>query len=164
MIQYRVTKYDPQYRDASGAYKRNEWIMHSQIGESFDDGVLTEPQYMAVENAYVDAAVSFLSESGVDSLAIQSLENTRGYQSSNLTIADGYVCSLPEIADVARLVLRDIIWCKLSRDIAFLHFGWDYYMYIGTREENLEAIDFARSRGLFVEKFLSPYHPSPDEE
>ena len=157
MIQYRVTKYDPQYRDASGAYNRNEWIMHSQIGESFDDGVLTEPQYMAVENAYVDAAVSFLLESGVDSLAIQSLENARGYQSSDLTIADGHVCSLPEIADLARLVLRDIIWCKLARDAAFIHFGWDYYMYIGVPVPCPIAINSATESGLFVESFDSPH-------
>lgn len=157
MIQHRVTKYDPQYRDATGAYTRNEWIMHSQIGESFDDGVLTEPQYLAVENAYINAAVSFLSESGVDSLAIDSLENARGSQPSDLTVADGHVCTLREIAEVARLVLRDQFWCKLIGDEAFLHFGWDFYMYVGVPVSCPIAISRATESGLFVESFDSPY-------
>ena len=157
MIQYRVTKYDPQYRDASGAYQRDEWIMHSQIGESFVDGVLTESRYLAAENAYIHAAVSFLSETGVDSLAIESLENARGYECSALTIADGHICSLLEIADIARLVLRDHIWCKLAGNAAFIHFGWDYYMYIGVPVACPIAINVATESGLFVESFDSPH-------
>ncbi len=157
MIQYRVTKYDPRYRDAAGAYKRDEWIMHSQIGEYFVDGVLTEPRYLATENAYIHAAVSFLSESGVDSLAIESLENARGYECSALNIADGHVCSLLEIADIARLVLRDHLWCKLTGDTAFVHFGWDYYMYIGVPMACPIAIIAATESGLFVESFNSPH-------
>ncbi len=157
MIQYRVTKYDPNYRDASGAFKRNEWIAHSQIGDTFDDGLLTVGDYLTAENAYVQAAVSFLSESGVNSLAIDSLENAHSYDCSALILANGHDCSLLEIADITRLVLRDSIWCKLVGDSAFLHFGWDYYMYIGVPAECPIATLAATESGLFVESFDSPH-------
>ena len=32
MYCYRITKYNPNLRDASGAYKKDEWIFYSDIG------------------------------------------------------------------------------------------------------------------------------------
>lgn len=157
MIQYRVTKYGPQYRDASGRFNRNEWIMYSQIGESFDEGVLTEPRYLAMESTYIDAAVSFLTESGIDSLAIVSLENASNYHCSDLAITESQLCSIREIESISRLILRQHIWCKLIWDTAFLHFGWDYYSYIGVPEACPNAIHAATKSGLFVQKFNSPH-------
>ena len=88
---------------------------------------------------------------------IVSAENARGYECSALTITEGHICSLLEIAEVARLVLRDHIWCKLTGKAAFIHFGWDYYMCIGVPTVCPIAIDAATEAGLFVESFNSPH-------
>ncbi|MCH7725619.1 MAG: hypothetical protein IH991_03935 [Planctomycetes bacterium] len=157
MHQYRVTKYDPKYRNRSGAFTRGDWIAVSDIGSTFNGVVLTAFAYLAVENAYVESALAFFAEAGVESLAISSLENHGNYANSDIPFADGHMCSLLEVADIARLNLRSSIWCRLVADNAFLHFGYDYYMYVGLPTPCPASIDFATRSGLFVEPFESPY-------
>ncbi len=157
MYQYRVTKYDPQFRDSSGAYKRDDWISVSDIGRTYHGIELTAERYVTVENSYIEAALAFLTEAGLTCLAIKSLENTRRYNNSAISLTEGHACSLLEIADIARLNLREVIWCKLEGDDCFLHFGYDYYMYIGVPIVCQSSIDFASRRGLFIEPFESPH-------
>lgn len=42
MKKYRITKYDPQYRDGQGRYSRNEWTSWCDIGGIFEDRVFTK--------------------------------------------------------------------------------------------------------------------------
>lgn len=156
MYQYRVTKYDPQFRDSSGAYKRDDWISVSDIGPPPMES--NSPQNATLLlNSYIEAALAFLTEAGLTCLAIKSLENTRRYNNSAISLTEGHACSLLEIADIARLNLREVIWCKLEGDDCFLHFGYDYYMYIGVPIVCQSSIDFASRRGLFIEPFESPH-------
>ncbi|MFD1169946.1 hypothetical protein [Oceanobacillus caeni] len=56
------------------------------------------------------------------------------------------------------LTLRNIIWCKLGyKNQFFVHFGYDYYMYIGASRQCTKAINAVTRSGLFVEKFDTPY-------
>lgn len=157
MHQYRVTKFDPKYRNTSGAYMRDDWTDVSDIGKDFNSNTLTHQYYLAVENAYVESVLAFLTESQVQSLTLRSIENRSCYSSSDLKLVNGHACSLLEIADITRAILRSLFWCRLETDQAFLHFGWDYYMYIGVSNECPNSIDFATQAGLFVEEFSSPY-------
>ena len=157
MLQYRVTKYDPRFRNASGAFTRDDWTSVSDIGLKFNGVPLTPAAYIRVENAYVSSAISFLTEAGVNSLAIDSLENHREHQATTSTLTDGHDCNLLACADIARLNLRAEIWCRLIADFAFLHFGYDYYMYVGVPFECPNAVKYATEAGLFVEPFDSPY-------
>ena len=75
VFEFRVTKYDPVYRDREGVYMRDEWTSVGDIGRAFGSSVLTESEYRRVEAAYVTAAVAFLREAGVLSLAVAGLEN-----------------------------------------------------------------------------------------
>jgi len=61
---YRVTKYDPVLRDASGAYTGDDWIMFEQIGQTFDGVPLTLATYLDVEARHLVALASVLEESG----------------------------------------------------------------------------------------------------
>ena len=157
MLQYRVTKYDPQLRDASGAFTRDDWISVGDIGSQFNGVLLTPLDYCRVENAYISSAIAFLTDAGVESLSIDSLENHGGHQTTALTLSNGRSCDLLACADIVRLNLRSEIWCRLVADSAFLHFGYDYYMYVGVPTECLNAIEYATQAGLFVESFDSPY-------
>ena len=47
---YRVTKYDPVLRDASGAYTGDDWIMFEQIGQTFDGVPLTLATYLTLRH------------------------------------------------------------------------------------------------------------------
>src|SRR5882672_10940550 len=73
--EYRVTKYNPALRDHSGAYTRVEWVSITQIGQTFSGVLLTADEYERVEEAYVQAALSFLRESGLSSVRVAGLEN-----------------------------------------------------------------------------------------
>lgn len=153
MFEYRVTKYDPDLRDGV-AYLRDEWTSFSDIGQSFNGVVLTESEYQRVEDAYATAAVAFLREAGVVSLTVSGLEN---HATIPLTFVEGSALSLAQIGRVVRRMLRDHFWCRLQSENAFVHIGWDYYMYIGVPAHCPNAIAMARQLGLFPEPYLSPY-------
>ena len=156
MNEYRITKYNPAFRDPGGAYTRDEWTSVKDVGRSFADGVLTREEYERVENAYVGAALAFLGEAGLTSLRIEGLENARG---GWLLFRNDSILSLDEVRDVIRRVLREEFWCRLEGVDGFVHFGWDHYMYIGVPHPCPKARERTVELGLYVEEFDSPYTP-----
>ncbi len=154
MFGFRVTKYDPALRDARGAYTRDEWTVVSDIGQSFGGVVLTEAEYRRVKDAYATAIVAFLREAEVPSLAVSGLEN---HAAVPLPFAEDSSLGLAEVGEVVRSMLREEFWCRLEAAGAFVHIGWDYYMYVGIPRPCPGAEGLARQLGLFVEPFRSPY-------
>lgn len=154
MHEYRVTKYNPAFRDPGGAYTGDEWTSVKDVGRSFADGVLTREEYERVENAYVGAALAFLDEAGLTSLRVEGLENTRG---ERLLFRNDSILPLTHVGDVIRRVLREEFWCRLEGVDGFVHFGWDYYMYIGVPHPCPKARERTVELGLYVEESDSPY-------
>jgi hypothetical protein len=152
--QYRVTKYNPRFRNRHGGYTVDDWVCVSQIGEAFGGVVLTPERYQQVESAYATVAVAFMKEAGTTALVALGIEN--GEKSPFAPIRGGVV-SGGVLEDVARRLLRAEFWCRLEADESFIHIGYDYYMYIGVPQACPQSCAFARSVGLFVEPFLSPY-------
>jgi hypothetical protein len=152
--EYRVTKYNPKFRNHSGAYTRAEWIMFSQIGQTFSGVVLTSEEYERVEEAYIQSALSFLREGGLLSMRVAGLENPR---KRPLDFQNDSVLPLDRIGGIIRQILREEFWCRLEGRDGFLHFGWDYYMYIGVPQLCPTARAKAGELGLYVEEFASPY-------
>jgi hypothetical protein len=78
--EYRVTKYNPAFRNDYGPnagagwnpavridaapFTKFEWTTFKEIGETFSGVVFTREEYDRVEDAYVQAAGAFLRESG----------------------------------------------------------------------------------------------------
>ena len=87
MNEYRVTKYNPAFRDERGAYTGDEWTMFAQIGQTFPGVQLTSAEYERVEDAYVEAALSFLGESGLLSLRVAGLENEINLSNFKTTVS-----------------------------------------------------------------------------
>lgn len=154
VFEFRVTKYDPAHRDRRGAYTRDKWTAASDIGRAFGGAVLTKPEYQRVEDAYATAAVAFMREAGVFSLAVAGLEN---YGAVPLPFAEDSALGLAEVGEIVRRVLREEFWCRLEAASAFIHFGYDYYMYVGVSVACPDAVALARRLGLFPEPFRSPY-------
>jgi hypothetical protein len=157
--QYRVTKYDPSLRDATGAFTGHDWTSRSDIGRVFDGGMLTEAVYRKVEDSYLVAMESFLHDAGIASLALKGAErrSTLGGRFSR-----GGNLSVAQSLDFARLVLREEAWGKLvAPGKAYVHFGYDFYMYIGVPVQCERSIAIARDSGLFVERMRSPYLRQP---
>ncbi len=156
MNEYRVTKYDPALRDSTGAYTKQEWAMFTDVGRSFRGVVLTESEYKRVEDAYVQAALAFLTEGGLAELTIEGLENPQ----KKLEISEGSMLPVNRLGDVLRRLLRGEFWCRLEGNGGFVHIGWDYCMYVGVSNPCPSAEKLASDIGLYVEEFKSPYNES----
>jgi hypothetical protein len=156
MKQYRITKYDPQYRNDRGVFTKPDWTSISDIGKTIDGHSVTESEYMRVEDAYIESALHFLSEGGILSLTVRGLENHCKHPT---TVSEGLTLTLHELQTPFREVLREKYWCRFEQNgKGFAHFGYDYYMYIGVSVLCSRSIQFATERGLFVEEFTSPHH------
>ena len=154
MYQYRITKYNPSLRNAGGAYPVDERTSRADIGKSFGGVSLTEECYLRIEQAYLEAATALLSEARITELTITGVENHR--KNSNAP-QNGRCVTTEQVPEIPRSPLRDDFWCKLESPAAFIHVGYDYYMYIGTPDEVKSAAAIAQANGLFAESFNSPY-------
>ena len=153
MKEYRVTKYNPNNRDSKGSYLAEEWSSISDVGKS-----VTKSEYEEIENAYIDSALEFLKEQGISHLRLEGIENSLETDEPDIQLNEGILLKESEIRIVMKSVLREKYWAKLVNKDTYIHFGYDYYMYVGTPNEPKNAIVSAESRGLFVEEFESPYN------
>ena len=155
--QYRVTKYDPSQRNSNGNFMKNEWTSHSDVGRIFDDVMLSESVYLDVEATYLFSVEAFLREAKIETLQLRGLENSRGRVLPEF-IQPQAMLTIPQCVEFSRIALREIAWGKLvSPGRAYVHFGYDYYMYFGLPSKCPNAISAVQNRGLFVELCRSPY-------
>jgi hypothetical protein len=156
MNEYRITKYDPSRRNSDGNFLDDDWTSFSDVGKDGSEDGLTIEQYEAFESAYIQTAVDFLVESGGGEMAAVDIHNTA---KTKLGFRPGMPLRNGNLMNAMRLVLRELIGARFEdSDGRFVHFGWDYYMYVGVTTECPSAEQAAARRGLFVESFKSPYH------
>jgi hypothetical protein len=153
--QYRITKFDPANRNAEGHHIADEWYLHSQIGMTFGGVLLTGEEYLRVESAYIATAVDFHREAGLPDIFAIGVEDHRLKGAP----AEGTLISAELLPTLCRAMLRERYWCRIVGEDFFIHFGYDFYMYLGAATPCEQALGYARSRGLFPEPFISPYHP-----
>jgi hypothetical protein len=174
--QWRVTKYNPDFRNEKGYYTlTDEWTCPSEIGKIINGREFTLNEYLQVESAYVKAVINIIEESGLNSLRILQLSKwdiseedrtTTLFEKEfdELILKEDLFVNKNEICLICKMVLRNFLDCQLYfKDKFFVHFGWDYYMYIGSFENCISAIKVAQNNGLFVEKIQSPYYFSEEE-
>lgn len=167
MFSWRITKYNPQYRNALGRYTKKEWTSVSEVGVDFGGYLLTKEDYIHVEDSYVSAVIEFMNSLKITSLRIKCLEKRNELRGEDYTdemsrlhkmLKENGVLNIDEIRNIVRMVLRETVWCKLENtDSMFVHFGYDYYMYIGSNKMCKKTIDKIMKMGLFVEPYSSPY-------
>ncbi len=148
MHEFRVTKYNPKHRNKNGNYEKEEWTDFSDVGKS-----VTKKDYELIEKTYIRAAHEFMEFAHVSDLKVTDLESYNGLAK----FKDGQIIPLESIETIIRPILRHQIWCRLTNENGFVHFGYDYYMYIGVIAFNKGTISKIEALGLFVEKFKSPY-------
>ncbi len=165
---YRVTKYNPEYRNEQGHYLKDEWTCYSEVGEKFNNYFLSTDEYLKIENLYVQSIVLFMQCNQIDSLKVMGRLEKRWNPAEDKNsikeiidlfnkVKEGDLLNINQIKDLSRLALRNYIWCKLESDMMYVHFYFDYYMYIGSQRECEKIIKQIQKSGLFVEDFESPY-------
>lgn len=171
MFSYRITKYNPKNRNNLGWYTVNEWTSISDIGQFHNEKRVSKKEYFEIENAYVESIIIIMNFLHLKSLTLSKLEKRstrprfKRYSSKSMQelykkVTIGIELNKTQVADIARLVLRELIWCQLESKDMFVHFGYDYYMYIGSSKELPHSIRTKIAKtGLFIEDFESPYLP-----
>lgn len=152
MKQYRVKKTSPPYRDPEGRYRRGDWTSYRHVGKAVSQEI-----YEDVERPYIESALAFLHEQGVEELAVTYPANAGKFRESGVQLQLGETLDFNSLRKVLKSILREEYWAKLEADGAFIHIGWDYYMYVGVPAAACSAKRFAESSGLFLEEFPSPY-------
>ena len=111
-----------------------------------------------------NAITTFMAEMGLNRVYVMALEQWSDEvrnQNANEFLSKiwiGKAVTIQEVRELAKLTLRNAIWCKLGyKKQFFVHFGYDYYMYIGASEECAKAKEIVKETGLFIEDFKSPY-------
>src|SRR6185295_13619300 len=74
---WRITKYDPQYRDQNGSFTKQEWTAYSDIGKLYDNTQFDYNEYIKIENLYINAIRYFMHCCKISSLRIVSLEKSK---------------------------------------------------------------------------------------
>lgn len=168
MKQYRISKYDPSLRDKNGRFPVETWTSVFDIGKSFNGEVLSKEVYLEAEDAYVKAIKSLFEEVGSPSLncvEIECHDPSEGVLKDEFEDDLAFLDELPgeisssSLEKISRLALRELIWIKLEANQKFyVHFGYDYYVYVGG--VSLKTIDLAEEdfEGVYVENFVSPYN------
>ena len=173
MISWRVTKYNPKHRNEEDVYLNDEWTSCHDIGKLFDGKVFTVNDYLAIENAYIEVVLSFMKNVNITTLKVKCLEKynesvapkdtSLGYTTEMIKLYvelhEDSILGTEDIQNLCRLVLREQLWCKLENDHKmFVHFGYDYYMYIGCLLKPENITDLIKGTGLFMERIESPYY------
>ena len=188
MYTWRVTKYNPVFRDENGVFLRDDWTSVADIGnvlQSNHGQPVTVEAYLSVEDAYIGAIQAFLEGLDVPALHVSHLEKKQKRRQVQrmkqerkmypalyreemlphfLALEDGQSILRGDLTPLCRLILREYVWCKLEAGRSlFVHFGWDYSMYIGATAPCEHTLEGVRQSGLFVEPIIaSPY--SEDKE
>lgn len=163
MNQYRVTKYNPAFRDEQGRYLRDEWTDFSDIGCTFSGRVLTAEQYYEVERHYIEVCISAWEKQGCPQIFLKDIENNslpfwipqriRGALWFPKVIKDE-----KHLSEIIKRILENRLWARLEGEQFFIHFGWDYYMYIGTLLKPNLMSELASEYDLYCEEMISPHH------
>lgn len=147
MNHFRITKYNPIYR-VDGKYIIDEWTDYSDIGKR-----VTVEEYLRIEKKYVDFIEYIVSDLIIDGFYIECYEK---YDKS-CSWRDKQYIHHQEISSIISDVLRNKCWCKLSNRKMYVHFGWDYYMYVGVFMSYNHISEICKKYDLFCENVKSPY-------
>lgn len=157
MHYWRITKYNPLYRDDKGDYTKDEWTSYSDIGKTFQGKILTLEEYLKIEKAYIQAVLLFMKCLNLTLLRISCLEKDgrrpkKITTDNNIEIINNQDVNAETIKHIIQLILRDKIWCKFKAKDLQVRFGHDFYMLI----RSLKSCDFTIKKieqiGLFVEE------------
>tara|TARA_B100001094_G_C17605784_1_gene518774 strand:- start:41 stop:487 length:447 start_codon:yes stop_codon:yes gene_type:complete len=104
---------------------------------------------------------------GIDKITIYGLEDYRGrgvadnlikVEKPNLKIRNGDEVDKHALLQLSRLCLRELMWAQFeAKGQFFIHFGNDFYMYIGCIDGKEKIPKIQNKTKLYIEEFRSPY-------
>jgi hypothetical protein len=170
---WRISKYDPAFRDENYVYQRDEWTSAADIGRTFDGETLDAEEYLATETAHIEAVRAFTVDASVKALTVTSFQGPSEQDFEyleKLSVPDGHELARQmrhvregdelsghELEGALRLLIRKVFWCRLVHEERFIVDVLEYlYVCIGTVAPSERAIARTRELGLFVEETRDP--------
>ena len=173
-VKYRISKYNPLYRDELGRYIVNEWTSIYDIGKTFNGMHFTLEEYLRVENNYTNVYINLLKYFNVEILGVFNIEKNftideiiqkMNIYSINLSTdeldiflkaCNSYLIGIDRLEYIFKLIMREMIWCNLkdNKNNILIEFGYDYYTYITCPVIDKKNIDKAYENGIYIEPLL----------
>lgn len=136
-----------------GIYANEEWTDYTDIGKTFNGRVFTEPEYLCVEKQYIDSCLAIIKQLSITQMAIVGYE-----EYEPLDWYDNQDVSIDVIDKLISDCLRNKCWCKLKSHNIYIHFGYDFYMYIGCKLKPPHIQSICKQFNLYSEVVDSPYN------
>lgn len=175
MYKYRISKYNPQYRDEYGVYKKSEWTSYCDIGKIYDGKKFKVDDYIKSEQKYCDTILNILKSIGANEVIVKDLElNYMNDEIEDMLELRGLILSLEdktiinsirnndkikvnELRPYLKLILREGFWCKLidAYTLVQVEFGYDFYVYIHCKSISDAIINDYAKQGMYIEKIYS---------
>ena len=147
LYEFRISKYDSRFR-INEVYCKEDWTSIGDIGKKFGGKEFTYSEYEQTECRYLKLVEEICSELDVTQMKITDLEDRSGecdYQNG------ATLTSVKQITNLVKDCLREKYWCKLSTKNFYIHFGYDYYLYIGSCLNFQYMNNLVSKNGLFIE-------------
>lgn len=166
MNKWRITKYNPIFRNPDGLYIKEDWSTIWEIGKTFNGRKITIEDYLNLENDYANTALDLLSSAGLDRLRVKELSKTfdtiphlsTPIIEKPIKLIENNWLDVNDIEKVIKMMLREAVHCKLVYPYKFyVHIGWDFYMYIGANLDKTRAENIVTNHSLYLEDSESPY-------
>lgn len=171
MKKYRLSKYDPIFRDPNGVYTKEEWTSYCDIGTVYDGVVFTKDEYLRMEAKFINVILQVLSSLGANSFWVRKLEppftaeEMRNYlgryglsmspeeEAARSSLYEGKKINISELKVYLRLFLRECFWCELHAEESTIVLYWsdEYYMYLRCRGLDENIIQVSKTQGIYIE-------------
>lgn len=157
---YRLSKYNPKYRDIRGIYLKDEW-------NSYYDDVNIE-EYKLIENNYCDSISLIIKKFNIKNFKVKNLEKYSSlyeitqYNKIILTnsqkqifkiIRNDLILNKYQLYDCLKLLLREFFWCQLESDNKklIIETGYEFYIHLYCDFIDLEIIKYLKNKNIFIE-------------
>jgi hypothetical protein len=169
-MDFRISKY---LLAPEKLQNESDWQSVSQIGKVFAGKRLTVNRYLAVERAYVAAAL-YLHGALNCAARLEEIEgNSRDWASVKRHAAEkgldpvttdvlpkaGHEISATAFADLLRASLREFVWARFSiGNSCEIACGYDFFLYAWGAEVSVSLVRGVQQFGLKVEERASPWN------
>lgn len=158
---YRISKYNPKYRNQNGVYQGKEWTSFSDIGKEVNGYIVDKEEYLRFENLYIRAVKDIAEINEIEKFLVKSLE----YYPEEITeaIDDELIVFLKELKTkesfdldelriAVKILLRDLAWFMADGDSMKFSVGYDLYLYVASKEIFNEVNLVEGHDEIFIEK------------
>ncbi|HDK7166223.1 TPA: hypothetical protein PTV44_000026 [Clostridium botulinum] len=170
MVRYRISKYNPKFRDEYGCYIKQEWTSISDVDEDINGAKVSLEEYLDTESRYIKVLNNILNDLSIEYLYVMELEKQDDIINDNYafegfttdmikmvsSVKEGQELDREKINYIIKAILREVFWCGLYSKTTHLIIkpGYDFYINIICPELSICVIENISELGLYIEEII----------